>query len=121
MPKRTSLAAIIVFALILSVTTYAFAASNTVEASSAGDGNAAISGFHVSDVVYTLGSDASLIDAVSFTLTPDGGSAATSASIQFNNAGSWYGCDVSGSTATCAVSGSVTALFATNLRVVAAQ
>lgn len=55
-------------ATVLAAGAYAYTAANTVEASRAGDGAAAISGYAVSSVQYTLdATDPSAIDAVSFT------------------------------------------------------
>ncbi len=125
MPKKASLIVVVVLALILSVTTYAFAAANTVDPSNAGDGSATISGYTVTDVTYTLGSDPSTITGVSFKVTPVDNAAnyAKSVSIRLNNSGTWYSCTVNTTdhvTATCN-SISVAASTASNLQVVAAQ
>jgi hypothetical protein len=117
--KKGRIAAIIVIALLASITTYAFAATNTVPASNAGDGSASISGYTIGSVVYTLSNDS--ITSVSFTASPiSGGSAATKASIQLISGGSWFTCNLASGTFTCAVTG-VTALAASTLRVVAVQ
>ena len=123
MPKKASFVVVVVIALILSVTTYAFAATNSMPTgTSAGDGEAAISGYTVAAVTYTLSTDPSTIDKVTFTLTPSAsGSAATTAKIQLISSGTWYPCTISSGTATCTVGGGVTVLAASNLRVVAAQ
>lgn len=125
MPKKASLILVVVLALILSVTTYAFAAANTVDPSNAGDGSAAISGYTVTNVTYTLGSDPSTITGVSFKVTPVDNAAnyAKSVSIRLNNSGTWYSCTVNTTdhvTATCN-SINVAASTASNLQVVAAQ
>src|SRR3712207_1091882 len=53
----------------LSGGTYAFTASNTVAASRAGDGNAAITGYSVSNVTYTRSAtDPTLLSSYSFDL-----------------------------------------------------
>lgn len=115
----------VLIALIVMVVAYAFAAANTVPATNAGDGEKLISGYTVSLVHYgLLSTDPSKIDTVTFTLTPDNsGSLATSVQIQLVPTGSWYTCTAPSNSNiyTCAVSGGVTALAATNLRVVAAQ
>lgn len=67
---------------------YAFTASNTVPATSAGSGSGAISGYTVSNVAYTLNTDPSKIDAVTFTLDK----AAGTVKAQLVTAGSWYAC-----------------------------
>lgn len=55
-------------ATVLAAGAYAYTGANTVEASRAGDGAAAISGYDVTNVQYTLDpADPALIDAVSFT------------------------------------------------------
>ena len=65
-PRR--FAAILV-AIVIGVATFAAAASNTVPASRAGDGSAAISGYTVSNVSYTLSaSNPSVIDLWTFDL-----------------------------------------------------
>lgn len=46
--------AVLAVAGLIGVGTYAFTASNTVAASKAGDGNAAISGYNVTGVKYNL-------------------------------------------------------------------
>jgi hypothetical protein len=116
MTKRISLAAIIIVALVLTITTYAFAASNTMPtASSAGDGFVTISGYTVGAPHYTLGSsDPSTISSVSFTIAPISGSTApTTTKVQLD-------CAVVSGTATCSITG-VTVTNANNFRVVAAD
>ena len=54
-PRRTvaaRIAATVLLAGLLSAGTYAFTASNTVAATRAGDGNAAVTGFAVTNVTY---------------------------------------------------------------------
>jgi hypothetical protein len=118
MPKRISLVAIIVVALVLSVTTYAFAASNTMPASTnAGDGSVAISGYTVAGVTYGLAADASKIQTVTFTLTP---ATVTTVKVQLDG-GTWYPCTVTTGTAVCTIGAGVTVAAANSLHVVAAQ
>jgi hypothetical protein len=116
----------VVAALIVAVTAYGFAASNTVPDTNAGDGEGTISGYTVSNVTYTLNStDPSLLDSVSMTITPDnGGTAPTTVKVQLVNGGTWYDADGSGtswSVDLSAVTPSVTAASVDNLRVVAAN
>jgi len=110
-----------VFALILAALTFAYAAANTVPPSSAGDGDAAISGYAVSNVHYVLNSsNPAVIDAVQFTLT----GAATPATVRVklvDPGGAWYSCSLSGSTWSCTINGAVSVLAANRLQVVAAQ
>lgn len=123
MTKRISLAAIIIVALVLTITTYAFAASNTMPtASSAGDGFVTISGFTVGTPHYTLGTtDPSTISSVSFTIAPLSGTTAPSTTkVQLVSSGTWFDCSVASGTATCSITG-VTVSAANNFRVVAAD
>src|SRR3989442_11323801 len=58
-------------ALVLSAGAYAYTASNTVPSGTGGEGSAAISGYSVSGVAYTLNAATPTnIDAVSFTISP---------------------------------------------------
>jgi hypothetical protein len=123
MTKRISLATIIVIALVLTITTYAFAAANTMpDESSAGDGAVAISGYTVGAPRYTLGAlDPSTITSVSFTIVPLSGTTAPyTTKVQLVSGGSWFTCTVASGTATCPVTG-VTVLAADNFHVVAAD
>lgn len=81
---------LVLVVVVLAASAYAFAASNTVPATRAGDGSGTISGYTVTNVAYTLNSsDPSQLDAVSFTLD----AAATTVKIKLVAAGStWYSC-----------------------------
>ena len=60
---------ILIVVLVFATAAYAFAASNTVPSSYAGEGSSTISGYTVTNLVYSLNaSNPSNIDAVSFTL-----------------------------------------------------
>jgi hypothetical protein len=76
--------------IVIAGSAYAFAAANTgVTASKAGEGSAAITGYAVSDISYTLHTDdKTLLDAVVFTLD----AAATNVKVQVVDAGDWYTC-----------------------------
>jgi hypothetical protein len=105
---------------IVASSAYAFTASNTVPASSAGSGSGAISGYTVSAVAYTLNtSNPQNIDAVAFTLDK----AATTVKVQLANAGTWYACSVvSGNNWSCNTTSPVISVAtATTLTVVATQ
>jgi hypothetical protein len=110
------------FALLLGLAVYAFAAANTVPATQAGDGSGTISGYTISAVHYGLnGTDPSKIDSVTFTLssTPAAGS---TMKIQLTAAGSWYSCTNVAAAVTCTTtSPQATVLAADNLRVVVAD
>ncbi len=111
---------IVVVAFAFASVVTAFAATNTFTGTAAaGDGSTTISGFAISAVHYTLNAtNPANIDSVSFTASPAPGQV----SIQLDGS-TWVSCTVSGTTVTCPGSGTtgVTALNATNLRVVAAQ
>lgn len=120
--KKGRVAAIIVIALILSVTTYAFAAANTVPDTAAGDGVGAISGYAISGVTYTLDSTYTNITKVSFTAiptTPPTGTVFFSIKL-INGANTWFTCAAGSSSNSwdCTVTGT-TVKQADELRVVA--
>jgi hypothetical protein len=119
----TRLLPVTMLLLILAAAAFAFADANTVDPSGAGDGSAAISGYTITTIRYTLNATTPTnVDSVQFTVTPAGGaSAPTVVKVQLNGAGSWFACtNTAGTTWSCTLTG-VTALSATNLRVVAAQ
>jgi hypothetical protein len=92
---------VVLVAMVLAVSAYAFAAANTVPDTKAGAGSGTISGYTVSSVVYNLNSsDPSQLDSVNFTLD----AAATTVKIKLVAAGStWYDCSVvTGNDWTCA-------------------
>jgi len=116
---KVLLVSIVVFTI--STVAYAFAAANMVDASKAGDGSGAITGYDVTDIEYTLdGSDPSLIGSVDFTTDTFAGEA----SVSFGGA-SWYDCTSAGGFGinwSCDLtSGAVDVLSAVELRVVAVQ
>ena len=91
---------------------YAFTASNTVPATSAGLGAAAISGYTVSGVAYTLNaSTPSNIDAVTFTLNP---TAASVVKAQLVSGGSYYSCTNAAGSVTCATTSPQATVAAAN-------
>lgn len=103
----------------ISVASYAFAAANTVPATKAGDGSGVVSGYTITNVVYTLnGTDPSTLDSVSF----DVGAAAAQVEVQLvATTGSWYACTLgTGTVWECATTG-LTASSINQLRVVAAS
>jgi hypothetical protein len=108
-------------AAVIGVATYAFTASNSVPATSAGQGSATISGYNVGSVVYNLNAtNPSQLDSVSFTLTPQAGNpAATTVQVQLVTGGAWTSCTVASGTWTCAPSGGVAVSAANELNVVA--
>jgi hypothetical protein len=109
--------------MILMVAVYGFAASNTVPASAAGDGSAAISGYAVTNVHYVLnGTDPSLISSMTFTVAP-AVPAGGSVNVKLITTGTTYtSCTVaSGTNVTCTFGAGVSVLSADQLRVIAAQ
>jgi len=80
-------------AVAIAAGAYAFTASNTVPATNAGSGSGAITGYTVSNVAYTLDSNPTLVDAVTFTLDK----AAGTVKAQIVSTGSWYSCTNGGS------------------------
>jgi hypothetical protein len=105
---------------VLSVSGYAFTASNTVPNASLGQGSNTISGYTVSAVAYNLNATTPTnLDSVSFTISP---AAATSVKVQLVAAGSWYTCtNTAGSVSCPTISPQATAATATALNVVASQ
>jgi hypothetical protein len=90
--------AVLIAALCIAVAVYAFTASNTVPATSAGSGSGAISGYTVSSVAYTLGATPTNLAAVTFTLDK----AAGTVKAQVQSGGSWYSCsNTSGNNWSC--------------------
>lgn len=113
----------LVLVLGLSAMTYAMTAANTVPASKAGDGQAAITGYVVSSVHYALNAtNPSLIDGVTFSLdsAPVAGSTIR---IQITAAGTWFSCTNAAAAVTCTTTGAgqPTVLAATSLRVIVAD
>lgn len=122
MKKSSKVLIVLLLALILSVGAYAFADSNTVAASQAGDGQGDISGYTISAVHYTLNdTNPGLIDSVSFTISP-AVTATTVVKIKLVDSGStWYTCTPgAGTSVTCPTTGA-DVLSADMLRVVAAN
>jgi hypothetical protein len=117
--RNLKVLAIVAVVIILAVSTYAFAAANTVPATKAGDGSGVISGYTVSNVVYNLNAtNPASLDSVDFTLS----AAATQAQIKLVAAGStWYTCTiVTGNDWTCDTTGATVATI-DELKVVAAS
>jgi hypothetical protein len=116
---------IVVVVFSLATVAYASAAANTVDASKAGDGNAAVSGYTVTAIHYTLAADPTLISAVTFDL----GAAAGTGKVQVGiGTGAspftytYFGCTLSSGTEwTCPITSSQTVLGITSLRVIAAE
>jgi hypothetical protein len=110
---------VVLVVFVLASAVYAFAASNTVPDSKAGDGSGAITGYSVSNVLYVLNTDPTKLDTVKFTLD----AAATTVKARLvSGSGTWFACTViTGSNYQCAISGAVNVLDANSLQVVAVQ
>jgi hypothetical protein len=128
--KKGKVAVIIVIALILSVTTYAFAAANTVPVTAAGDGNGQITGYKISSIVYVLDSTNTNITGVNFTASLPAGATAPDVTPKFQvfitgSSTVWSTkCDVTGtgSSLTVVCTGTFGTVYAANnLRVVASN
>jgi len=105
--------------LAISVAAYAFAASNTVPDTKAGDGTGAVSGYTVTSVAYTLNATTpTTLDMVSF----DVGAAATQVKVQLvATTGTWYTCALdTGTVWECDTTG-LTVSTIDQLRVIAAS
>jgi hypothetical protein len=109
---------VIVFTVIMlafATTAYAFAATNTVPSSYAGEGAGAVSGYTVSALQYNLNAgNPSNIDSVQFTLN----AAATDVQVRLVTTGSYFSCTNVGLNWTCLTPG-VTVLAADEVRVIA--
>jgi len=118
--RRRSVLAALVVAGVVGSAAYAFTATNTVPASTAGSGSGAISGYTVSAIAYTLnGTTPTNLDAVTFTIAP---TAASVVKIQLAAAGSWYTCANAAGSVTCNTTApQATVAAAPNLTVVATQ
>ncbi|MGC1375414.1 MAG: hypothetical protein WA821_04270, partial [Anaerolineales bacterium] len=98
--RSLKLATVLLIVLILSMAIYAFAAANTVPASSAGDGSGVISGYTVSAIHYVLNAaNPGNIDSVTFTLSAAPAAGGT-IKIMMNGT-DWYSCTNVTTTVTC--------------------
>jgi hypothetical protein len=108
---------------------YAFTASNTVPATTAGSGSGVVSGYTITNLHYGLNSTTpSNIDSVTFTITPSVPSTSTGkvviAAALSTGGPTNYTCttDTTGALVTCAtVTPQLTAALLTGITVVAAQ
>lgn len=119
--RSLKVASALLIVLVLSMGIYAFAAANTVPASSAGDGTGAISGYTVSAIHYVLNAtNPGNIDSVTFTLSAAPVSGGT---VKITLDGTnWYNCTNVTTAVTCVTTTpQQTVTSATNLRVVVAQ
>lgn len=111
---------IVLIVLVFATTAFAFAASNTINPTYAGEGASVTSGYTVSSIKYNLNATTSSnIDSVQFTLD----AAASTVSVRLVTTGSYYSCtNTSGNSWSCATtSPQVTAAAADEFRVIASQ
>jgi hypothetical protein len=104
--KRSRLVFLLVLAVILAATTYGFAAANTFADTTdelVGEGNTTISGYEVSNIVWTLNSsNPTAFQQVEFDL--DGAAAEVYAGIGAGGSVEWATCTFTSPTATCDLS-----------------
>ena len=115
--RMSKLFIIVVAALIFATSAYAFAASNTVPGTVAGEGAGAVSGYTVTAVTYTLNATTpSNIDSVGFTLSGP----ATTVKVSVT-AGTFYNCTSGGGNSwTCTTTApQATVSAATSLDIIA--
>jgi hypothetical protein len=123
MKNKYRILALLILTLVLGAATYGLAAANTVDANVAGEGFGAVSGYDVTNVIYTIDSgDPTTFSNVRFTL--DAGATTSNVFAGTSAAGgvglSWSSCTlVAGTTFDCAISGDVD--VAVELHVAAAQ
>lgn len=118
--RSTKLFIIVLVVLVFATSAFAFAASNTVPASYAGEGSSVTSGYTVTNVVYNLNATtASNIDSTTFTLN----AAAATVKVRLVTTGSYYSCtNTSGFNWSCnTTSPQATVAAADEFRVVASQ
>ena len=111
---------IVLIVLVFATSAFAFAATNTVPATYAGEGASTTSGYTVTNVAYNLNATtASNIDSVAFTLN----AAATTVKVRLVTTGSYYSCtNTSGNNWNCATTApQATVAAADELRVVASE
>ena len=116
----------VAFAGLMGVGSYAFTASNSVEASNAGQGSQTISGYDVNGITYGLdtSSGTANVSSVSFALSNQGTGTAAPVNVKarLTGTGTYQSCvkNVSTSKWDCNFTG-VTALSAASLDVTATQ
>ena len=118
--RRVRYVAAVLAAVCVAAGAYAFTASNTVPATTAGSGSQTISGYTVTNVAYTLNSTTPTdMDAVAFTLDK----AAGTVKAQVVSGGTWYDCTNGGAgnnwTCDTTVGTQATVAPANNLTIVA--
>lgn len=110
---------VVLLVLIFATAAFAFAASNTVPATRAGEGVSVTAGYTVTNVVYNLNATTpSNIDSVTFTLN----AAASTVKIRLVTTGTYYNCTNVGLNWTCNTTApQATVAAADELRVIATE
>ncbi len=127
--KGLTIVAAVVSAMAIGGGAYAFTASNTVPASTAGAGSGAVSGFTVTNLHYSLNSTTPAnIDSLTFTISPvvpnTGAGKVVIAAALSTGGPTNYTCstNAAGAVVTCATtSPQLTAALLTGVTVIAAQ
>lgn len=116
--RSTKLFIVVLVVLVFATSAFAFAASNTVNVTYAGEGASVTSGYTVTNVVYNLNATtASNIDSTTFTLN----AAAATVKVRLITTGSYYSCtNTSGFNWSCNTP-AATVAAADEFRVVASQ
>ncbi|MEW6285043.1 MAG: hypothetical protein AB1509_02345 [Chloroflexota bacterium] len=118
--RSSKMFVVVLLALVFATAAFAFAATNTVPGTYAGEGAGTVSGYTVTNVVYNLNAtNASNIDSVSFTLNAP----ASIVKVRLVTTGSFYTCtNTSGFNWTCnTTSPQATVAAADELRVIASE
>ena len=118
--RSSKMFVVVLMVLVFATAAFAFAASNTVPASYAGEGASVTSGYTVTNVAYNLnGTTPSNIDSVTFTLN----ASAATVKVRLVTTGSYYSCtNPSGNNWSCTTtSPQATVAAADEFRVVATQ
>jgi hypothetical protein len=118
--RSSKMFVVVLMVLVFATTAFAFAATNTVPATYAGEGASTTSGYIVTNVVYNLNAaTASNIDSVTLTLD----AAASTVKVRLVTTGSYYSCtNTSGNNWSCATTApQATVAAADELRVIASE
>lgn len=118
--RSSKMFVVVLMALVFATAAFAFAATNTVPGTYAGEGAGTVSGYTVTNVVYNLNAaTASNIDSVTFTLN----AAASTVKVRLDTTGSYYSCtNTSGNNWSCATTApQATVAAADELRVIASE
>ena len=115
---RTRVVGAVIVAAVLGLGAYAFTATNTVPATSAGSGSGTISGYTISNVQYQLNSGTPTnIDSLTFTLSAN---ATTAKAKVVSGSATYTDCSIAGGVnVTCDFSPDVTVVSADQLSVIA--